>query len=129
MKEIVINYNGKDELVQFDDKLSAGDYFYACQSALKGIKTNGMPDIDYREYAIHILTKCIKKAPFEITSQGLMSLDFITFTKLSSEIVSKHYPLWYFLQYLISVLSGEEVKMQGSQAESIGSVQKDLGGQ
>ena len=81
LKPIKITYNGKDEIVEFEDSLTFGETEQLISSSVD-LSDVTKPNINLSKYRMNLLTTTIKKAPFRVG-------DITTIKMLDSKVV-KH---------------------------------------
>tara|TARA_R100000406_G_scaffold71336_3_gene51604 strand:- start:557 stop:970 length:414 start_codon:yes stop_codon:yes gene_type:complete len=123
---IKITYNGKEEIVEFEDSLTFGE-----TEALIGQSVDlsdvTKPKIDLQKYRMNLLVLTIKKAPFktgDITT--LKMTDSKIIKSILKEIVKVHPLTDYIEDWMETFISSEALSIQDTPSTT--NVQPNSGG-
>tara|TARA_B100000029_G_scaffold1879_1_gene2303 strand:- start:194 stop:535 length:342 start_codon:yes stop_codon:yes gene_type:complete len=89
-KTVKITYNGKEEIVEFEDSLTFGDVEELVGQTVD-LSDVTKPKVDLRNYRINLLAKVITKAPFKTgDTTAIEMLDRKIAQKILKEVLSFH---------------------------------------
>ena len=108
---VEIMYNGKKEIVEFEDSLTFGD-----TEALIGNSVDlsdvTKPKIDLQNYRLNLLALTIKKAPFKVGDITTLKMtDAKIIKSILKEIVKVHPLTSYIEDWMETFISSEELSM------------------
>tara|TARA_R110000787_G_scaffold210602_1_gene320390 strand:+ start:133 stop:531 length:399 start_codon:yes stop_codon:yes gene_type:complete len=127
---IKIQYNKKEEIVEFEDSLSFGDTEKLVNESVD-LSDVTKPKIDLAKYRMNLLVMTIKKAPFktgDITTLNMMDGKIVR--AILKEIVKIHPLTVYIEDWMETFISSEELNNSDTQstttvpASSVGTKQK-----
>lgn len=127
---IKIQYNKKEEIVEFEDSLSFGDTEKLVNESVD-LSDVTKPKIDLARYRMNLLVMTIKKAPFktgDITTLNMMDGKIVR--AILKEIVKIHPLTVYIEDWMETFISSEELNNSDTQstttvpASSVGTKQK-----
>ena len=127
---IKIQYNKKEEIVEFEDSLSFGDTEKLINESVD-LSDVTKPKIDLARYRMNLLVMTIKKAPFktgDITTLNMMDGKIVR--AILKEIVKIHPLTVYIEDWMETFISSEELNNSDTQstttvpASSVGTKQK-----
>ena len=89
-KTVKITYNGKEEIVEFEDSLTFGDVEDLVGQTVD-LSDVTKPKVDLRSYRINLLAKVVTKAPFLVgDTTAIEMLDRKIAQKILKEVLSYH---------------------------------------
>jgi len=127
---IKIQYNKKEEVVEFEDSLSFGDTEKLVNESVD-LSDVTKPKIDLAKYRMNLLVMTIKKAPFkigDITTLNMMDGKIVR--AILKEIVKIHPLTVYIEDWMETFISSEDLNNSDTQstttvpASSVGTKQK-----
>ena len=95
--EIKINWQGEDQIVEYEDSLTFGEV----ESLMGGsvdLSDVTKPKIDLKYYRMNLLTKVIKKAPFKIGDKVTLELMDSKIVKQILDEVLEYHPLANYIE-------------------------------
>ena len=97
IKSFKITMEGKKEIIEYEDDLLFGE-LEAIVNVSVDLSDVTKPKVDLPKYRMNILTKVLRKAPFQIDdATAIRNLKAKTAKKIISEVM-KDYPLMRFLE-------------------------------
>jgi len=122
IKSFKIDYEGKKEIIEYEDDLLFGE-LEAIVNVSVDLSDVTKPKVDLPKYRMNILTKVLRKAPFQIDNpEAIRGLKAKTAKQIISEVM-KDYPLMRFLEDWMVTFVGTQEAMS-SPTESITSLPK-----
>ena len=108
IKSFEIKIDGKKEIIEYEDDLLFGE-LEAIVNLSVDLSDVTKPKVDLPKYRMNILTKVLRKAPFQIDSpEAIRSLK----SKIAKQIISevmKDYPLMRFLEdWMVTFVGTQE---------------------
>ena len=113
---IKIQYNKKEEIVEFEDSLSFGDTEKLVNESVD-LSDVTKPKIDLARYRMNLLVMTIKKAPFktgDITTLNMMDGKIVR--AILKEIVKIHPLTVYIEDWMETFISSEELNNSDTQS-------------
>lgn len=121
MKELKIQYLGKEETIQVEDKPKAGLIMPIVKRAQKfktGARGEQQVEIDEDEWFIGLCTNVITKAPWQLGNvQSLKDMDIDSYFSLK-EAMGNEFPLYRFLYPGQKMLYGTLLEQLASAAQT-----------
>jgi len=113
---IKIQFNGKEEIVEFEDSLSFGDTEKLINDSVD-LSDVTKPKIDLARYRMNLLVMTIKKAPFktgDITTLNMMDGKIVR--GILKEIVKIHPLTTYIEDWMETFINSEELNNLDTQS-------------
>ena len=122
IKTFKINWEGKKEIMEYEDDLTFGE-LEAIVNISVDLSDVTKPKVDLPKYRMNILTKVLRKAPFQIDdATAIRNLKSKVAKQIISEVM-KDYPLMRFLEDWMVTFVGTP-DQTSSPTESTTSLQK-----
>ena len=109
IKSFKITIDGKKEIIEYEDDLTFGE-LEAIVNISVDLSDVTKPKVDLPKYRMNILTKVLRKAPFQIDNpESIRALKSKTAKQIISEVM-KDYPLMRFLEdWMVTFVGTQEV--------------------
>ena len=106
IKSFEIDYEGKQETIEYEDDLKFGELEAILNQCLD-LSDVTKPKVNLPQYRQSILIKAVKKAPFEINLPTIRNLKTSVVNKVLKGVL-KDYPLVKFLEDWVGTFVGNE---------------------
>ena len=114
IKNFVIDWNGVNETVEYEDDLTFGELEAILQNCID-LSDISKPIVDIPKYRYQILLKVLRKAPFAVGDPAaIRGLKSKQANKLMQEVM-KDYPLVKFLEAWVETFTGLQTKDEQTQ--------------
>ena len=107
IQKFTIKYNGKDEEIEFEDDMPFGIFESIIKKTADMSDTSKMVD-NIQDYRKEILLNALKKAPFDITEEGLNSFGYKTMLKIAEKVLEA-YPLGDYLSQTMKPFEDSQI--------------------
>ena len=109
IKNFVIDWNGANETIEYEDDLTFGELEAILQNCID-LSDIAKPKVDIPKYRYQILLKVLRKAPFAVgDSAAIRNLKSTQANKIMQEVM-KDYPLVKFLEAWVETFTGLQTK-------------------
>ncbi len=113
LKEFEIDFDGKKEIIQYEDDLTFGE-LEAIVSSSVDLSDVTKPKVNIPNYRQSVLLKVIRKAPFQLGSAASIRNLKASVAKQIISGVMKDYPLAKFLEDWMTTFMGSEKQNEDS---------------
>ena len=126
LKSFEVDIDGKKEIIEYEDDMLFGE-LEAIVNVSVDLSDVTKPKVDLPKYRMNILTKVLRKAPFQIDNpESIRALKSKTAKQIISEVM-KDYPLMRFLEdWMVTFVGTQEAT--SSPTESTTSLPKASAG-
>jgi hypothetical protein len=111
IQTVTVEIKGSAEIIEFEDDMPFGVFEKIIRKSAQSNTENLLDNV--QQYRVEIMLNSIKKAPFEVTKEGIDSVGYKTITEIGNKIL-EYYPLGDYLNQMMKPFNDSPISTPSS---------------